>query len=110
MFLEGVKMTDTIFQKLVKSFNNDEMTAEKIFEIMESAIPFTARCRECVHRHNAMRGGTNIFCSCVENESDYAFTVDYDANSCKHFAEKSEKTDEIEKRAIEVLMREMRER
>lgn len=101
-------MNDAMFSKLVKILNEDGITADELFLEMEKAVPIGGRCIDCVNRHNAMRGGANIFCSCMNGEYDYSVVTDYDARDCKHFLQKNDETDKIEKQAIEMLIKQMK--
>lgn len=100
-------MNDAMFEKIIKSFNDSGITAEEIFEKMENTVPLGGRCIDCVNRHNAIRGGANIFCSSMDKEYDYAIVTNYNASDCKHFKQKTEETDGLEKTAIKMLISEM---
>lgn len=101
-------MNDVMFSKLVKNFNEDGITADEIFSEMEKTVPMGGRCIDCINRHDAMRGGANIFCSCTDGDYDHAIVTDYDAMDCKYFKQKTEESDRLEKMAIEMLISEMR--
>lgn len=96
-----------MFSKLVKSFNEDGITADEIFSEMEQTVPMGGRCIDCINRHNAMRGGVNIFCSCADGDCDHAIVTDYDARNCKYFKQKTEESDRLEKMAIKMLISEI---
>lgn len=99
-------MNDAMFSKLVKSFNENGITADEIFSEMEKAVPIGGRCIDCINRHNAMRGGANIFCSCMDGEYDHSIVANYDASDCKYFKQKTEESDELEKMAIKLFVEE----
>lgn len=101
-------MNDAMFSKLVRSFNEDGITADELFSEMEMTVPLGGRCIDCVNRHNAMRGGANIFCSFMDGEHDYAIVAKYNASDCKYFKQKTEESDRLEKMAIEMLTSKMR--
>lgn len=100
-------MNDVVFSKLVKNFNEDGITADEIFSEMEQTVPMGGRCIDCINRHNAMRGGGNIFCSCMDGKYDYPIVANYDASDCKHFKQKTDESDGLEKTAIKMLISEI---
>lgn len=79
-------------------------TADEVFSELEMLVPVGARCINCVYRHNAASKGVNIFCLCQKDGTEYINATDRNAKSCKHFEQKTEKSDEILKSAIKMLI------